>query len=133
VLGLAAVLAAVFVLPVATGELSLFRAQWWDHAPSAWGPAPASFLVHEILASGELPLWNPRNALGAPLAVELPSVYSPFHWPAFAWPSRWTWEAILVLRFWVSGWCRFCSWACATWSANAGAGVARSCCLAGRP
>lgn len=100
---LALALLVVWGLPILFAGQSLFLAGWADLHPSLRGPAQSAPLVHEMLASGVWPLWNPFNALGAPLAVDLPGIYTPFHWLPFAWPTLASWELLFLFRFWVCG------------------------------
>jgi hypothetical protein len=59
-----------------------------DVEGAAWVDEPSPYLAHGAFMAGELPLWNPRSGLGAPLAANLNSgAGNPLQWPLDLWPS----------------------------------------------
>lgn len=58
-----------------------------------------------ILEDGEIPLWNPYQGTGLPLAANFQSgVFSPLQWPFFLFDSIIWWDWLMVLRLLIPGW-----------------------------
>ena len=61
-------------------------------------------LIREELAAGQFPLWNPNNALGAPLLGNmLSAAFYPLKIFLYLRPSLLAYELYVVFRFWVAG------------------------------
>jgi hypothetical protein len=61
-------------------------------------------LIREELAAGLFPLWNPNNALGAPLLGNmLSAAFYPLKIYLYMRPSLLAYELYVVCRFWVAG------------------------------
>jgi hypothetical protein len=71
-----------------------------DTGASAWAFEPWAVVTNRIIRDGEIPLWNPYQGAGAPLAANMQS--APFD-PLFALvdldPSTRTWDACFILSF----------------------------------
>lgn len=60
---------------------------------------PYYFTVQHVLASGQLPLWNPYNAFGAPLLADIQSfAFSPLRLLFYIHPSIYTYNITLVIE-----------------------------------
>lgn len=61
-------------------------------------------LIRGEFAAGNFPLWNPNNALGAPLLGNmLCAAFYPLKLLLYLWPSLLVYEFYVVLRFWLAG------------------------------
>ncbi len=76
-----------------------------DAGAVVWAFQPWNRLIHhEIFDEGEIPLWNPYQATGVPLAANFQSgVFSPLQWPFFLSPSQRWWDFLFVLRLLTAG------------------------------
>jgi hypothetical protein len=64
-----------------------------DRGASAWAFEPWAQVVHQILTKGEMPLWNPYQGAGTPLAANMQSaVLDPFLLPVHLHPSPLVWD-----------------------------------------
>ena len=75
-----------------------------DGAASAWHWEPAMQLNNQAYKNGELPLWNPYNGAGQPLAADMQS--ASFHLPALPVilsPTPAVWDFFLLLRLLMAG------------------------------
>jgi hypothetical protein len=81
-------------------DLSADRPDWrtYDLAPVTTFYAEKALAAH-VLRSGELPLWNPYNALGVPLLADGQSQpFAPFFLPFLVQPTPWVYSFCLVLQ-----------------------------------
>ncbi len=79
-----------------------------DGAASAWHWEPAMQLNNQAYKNGELPLWNPYNGAGQPLAADMQS--ASFHLPALPVilsPTPAVWDFFLLLRLLMAGFFTF--------------------------
>ena len=79
-----------------------------DGAASAWHWEPAMQLNNKAYKNGELPLWNPYNGAGQPLAADMQS--SSFHLPALpviVSPTPAVWDFFLIFRLMMAGFFTF--------------------------
>lgn len=75
-----------------------------DAGASAWQGEPWVKLASKQVRAGQVPLWNPYNGFGAPLAANMQSgVFSPLHWILFFSSDPWTWNVFLLLRLYMAG------------------------------
>ena len=75
-----------------------------DAGGMVWVFEPLANVVHNAYADGAVPLWDPYQALGAPLAAGFSSaVADPFHAPLFVHPSQRVWTFVMLLRLLVGG------------------------------
>lgn len=76
-----------------------------DAGAVVWAFQPWNILAHhELFEEGEIPLWNPYQGTGMPLAANFQSgVFSPMQWPFFVSTSRWWWDYLFVLRLLLAG------------------------------
>ncbi len=76
-----------------------------DSGAVVWAFQPWNILIHhELFEEGEIPLWNPYQGTGMPLAANFQSgVFSPMQWPFFVSTSRWWWDYLFVLRLLLAG------------------------------
>lgn len=75
-----------------------------DPEGAAWVDEPSPYLVHRALEAGRLPLWNPREGLGAPLAANPnAAVWSPLALPVNLWPSPLVQDLAWLGRVWLLG------------------------------
>jgi hypothetical protein len=71
-----------------------------DPAASAWAMVPWAQVVHRELSRGELPLWNPYEGAGAPLAANGQSaVYDPLMLAVNLHPTTRTWDLSFLFAF----------------------------------
>jgi hypothetical protein len=64
-----------------------------DRGASAWAFEPWAQVVHSLLSKGELPLWNPYQGAGTPLAANMQSaVFDPLLLPVHLHPSLLVWD-----------------------------------------
>ena len=64
-----------------------------DSGASAWAFEPWAEVTNEALWNGEIPLWNPYQGAGAPLAANgQSSVFDPLLLPVNLFPSTWMWD-----------------------------------------
>ncbi|MDX2177780.1 MAG: hypothetical protein SF028_15060 [Candidatus Sumerlaeia bacterium] len=94
--------------------LALLPALWF--APLLAGAVPDNMDVVALLlpqrvevarqlAEGTLPLWNPRQFSGVPLAANPhPAVWYPLNIPFYFHPGAWTFGALMVLHYAVAAW-----------------------------
>jgi len=76
-----------------------------DAGAVVWAYQPWNILVHRSLfEDGEIPLWNPYQGTGTPLAANFQSgVFSPLQWPFFFSTSRAWWDLLFVARLLLAG------------------------------
>lgn len=75
-----------------------------DTCASTWVDIPSSYCIHNLLRAGTLPLWNPYNGCGMPLAADLQTgVFTPLKWPFFIWTSSRSWDLFLLGRLFLAG------------------------------
>lgn len=75
-----------------------------DGASSAWHFEPAMQLNSQAYRNGQLPLWNPYNGAGQPLAADMQSSsFYPLALPILLNPSPAMWDFFLLLRLFVAG------------------------------
>ena len=75
-----------------------------DPEGAAWVDEPGPYLVRRALAAGRLPLWNPDEGLGAPLAANPnAAVWSPLSVPVNLWPSPLVQDLVWLARVWLLG------------------------------
>ncbi len=76
-----------------------------DPGAVVWAFQPWNELVHHSLfQEHEIPLWNPYQGTGVPLAANFQSgVFSPMQWPFFLSTSRFWWDILFVLRLLPAG------------------------------
>ncbi|MGH2706024.1 MAG: YfhO family protein [Actinomycetota bacterium] len=71
--------------------------RWIDPGASAWQFEPWAEVVGRMLHQGDVPLWNPWQALGTPLAAAMqPGVFDPLLAPVRIWPSQLAWDLSLI-------------------------------------
>ncbi|MBU2008471.1 MAG: YfhO family protein [Chloroflexi bacterium] len=74
-----------------------------DLASPAYYEFPVNRLVGEIYRRGQLPLWNPYQAAGTPLAAQYSSrAFFPYQIAEDILPP-WTWDYFLLGRLWIAG------------------------------
>ena len=81
-----------------------------DCGASAWQFEPWAEVTNEALWEGELPLWNPYQGGGVPLAANAQSaVFDPLLLPVNLFPSTWLWDltALGALLFGAIGFLAF--------------------------
>ncbi len=90
-------LLAVFVYPAYTlSSETLFLRPWVDGMSSEFGFYPWDRFIADRLADGELPLWNPFEAAGAPLVANYQSsVFYPLQLLVYAFDAV---DALLLLK-----------------------------------
>ncbi len=75
-----------------------------DGAASAWHWEPAMQLNSQAYNSRELPLWNPYNGAGQPLAADMQSSsFNPIALPVILNPSPSMWDFFLLFRLFLAG------------------------------
>ncbi len=76
-----------------------------DAGAVVWAFESWNLLVHhELFQEGEIPLWDPYQATGVPLAANFQSgVFSPMQWPFFMSTSHRWWDYLFVLRLMLAG------------------------------
>jgi hypothetical protein len=75
-----------------------------DPSASAWADEPWFHLVHRAFRDGELPLWNPASACGAPLLGDMLSApFQPLAPVLHLLPDSIRWDAFRLLRLLVAG------------------------------
>jgi hypothetical protein len=71
-----------------------------DPNASAWQFRPWSELTHREIGAGAVPLWNPTEAAGAPLAANMQSAaLDPLFLPVLVDPSPLTWDLTVLATF----------------------------------
>ena len=71
-----------------------------DTGASAWQFEPWAKITHRLYADGELPLWNPYQAFGAPLAANMQSaVFDPLQLAVNLHPTPLVWDLSIVGAF----------------------------------
>ena len=71
-----------------------------DTGASAWQFEPWAKITHRLYADGELPLWNPYQAFGAPLAANMQSaVFDPLLLAVNLHPTPLVWDLSIVGAF----------------------------------
>jgi len=79
-----------------------------DPAASAWHFEPAMQLNNQAYKNGELPLWNPYNGGGQPLAGDMQSSsFNPIALPVLVNPSPVMWDFFLLFRLFLAGFFTF--------------------------
>ena len=74
-----------------------------DLASPAYYEFPVNRLVGQIYHRGQLPLWNPYQAAGTPLAAQYSSrAFFPYQIVEDILPP-WTWDYFLLGRLWIAG------------------------------
>jgi len=75
-----------------------------DPGASAWQWVTQVRKAHDLVARGELPLWNANVMLGAPLAGDpINGLMNPYTWPLIAHPSAGAWDIWLLSRLLMAG------------------------------
>ncbi|TET52652.1 MAG: hypothetical protein E3J54_05990, partial [Actinobacteria bacterium] len=75
-----------------------------DGGASAWHFEPAIQLNNQAIKKWELPLWNPYNGAGQPLAADMQSSsFSPLTLPLNLSPTPVVWDIFLLLRLLIAG------------------------------
>jgi hypothetical protein len=75
-----------------------------DPGASAWQTEPLAVLAGRMIARGEVPLWNPYSACGAPLAANMHSAtLSPLRAPMLASSRAVVWDVYILARLLVAG------------------------------
>ncbi|MCZ6602728.1 MAG: YfhO family protein [Planctomycetota bacterium] len=75
-----------------------------DPAGSAFLHEPDARAAHNMVWSGQLPLWNPHLACGQPFLAELPSaLLYPLQWILIISDAPWVWDTLIFLRLFLSG------------------------------
>jgi hypothetical protein len=68
-----------------------------DRGASAWAFEPWAQVVHRLFSKGELPLWNPYQGAGTPLAANMQSaVFDPLLLPVHLHPSLLVWDLSFI-------------------------------------
>jgi len=71
-----------------------------DQGASSWALEPWAEVTHRAYANGELPLWNPYEAAGAPHAANMQSaVFDPLLLAVNLHPTQWTWDLSIIGAF----------------------------------
>ncbi|HXM43480.1 MAG TPA: YfhO family protein [Bryobacteraceae bacterium] len=80
-----------------------------DSGAAAWLPEPYAALVHHVyLHEKHLPLWNPYESYGAPLAADMQSQpFSPLFFLYAMVPGPRTYNFFILARFLVTGFCTY--------------------------
>jgi hypothetical protein len=74
-----------------------FRA---DPGASSWALEPWAVVTHRVYSAGEVPIWNPYEAAGAPLAANMQSaVFDPLLLAVHLHPTQWTWDLSIIGAF----------------------------------
>lgn len=82
-------------------NISQFRV---DPGASAWQMTPWAKVSHREIVQGEVPLWNPYEGAGAPLAGNLQSaVFDPLTLPVNLHPTPLTWDLSFLFAFLLAG------------------------------
>jgi hypothetical protein len=75
-----------------------------DPGCSAWQTDAYDRFAHRSYAAGDLPLWNPHEALGIPFAACMyPGAFSPLRILPFAWPCAGVADAWMLIRIFIAG------------------------------
>ena len=81
-------------------ELPIARDFRPDRGASAWQSEPWAEVTHRAYADGELPLWNPYQGAGAPLAANMQSaVFDPLLLAVNLHPTPLTWDLSILGAF----------------------------------
>lgn len=79
-----------------------------DGAASAWHWEPAMQLNNRAYLKGQLPLWNPYNGAGQPLAADMQSSsFYPLALPLILKPTPLMWDVFLLFRLLLAGFFTF--------------------------
>jgi len=79
-----------------------------DPGASAWCDEPYALMIRRAFAAGEVPLWNPASACGAPLLADfLSAPFYPTALLAQALPRTWRRDGFVLLRLLTAGWFTF--------------------------
>jgi hypothetical protein len=79
-----------------------------DLATPAFYEWPLDRFIGLTLRGGELPLWNPHQAAGAPVVANYSTrVFFPYQMLLDVSPLAW-WDYAFVLRLWIAGWLTYC-------------------------
>lgn len=79
-----------------------------DPGASGWQYEPWTYVLHDAIARGDSPLWNPHAAFGAPFAANgLSGAFTPLRWPLLAAPSPVAFDAYLLARPVLAAWLAF--------------------------
>ncbi len=81
-------------------DLAADRPDWriFDLSPVTMFYAEKGLCAH-LIRSGQLPLWNPYNALGVPLLADsISQPFAPFFSPFLVHPTPWVYSLCLVLQ-----------------------------------
>lgn len=71
-----------------------------DPGSAYWAIIPFSFFNHYMYKSWQLPLWNPYNALGTPMAGQTSACsFFPPMFPVFMYPCSWSLDIYYLFRF----------------------------------
>jgi Bacterial membrane protein YfhO len=71
-----------------------------DKGASTWALEPWAEVTHRIYSDGEIPLWNPYEAAGAPHAANMQSaVFDPLLLAVNLHPSPLTWDLSIIAAF----------------------------------
>ena len=71
-----------------------------DPGASSWALEPWAVVTHRAYSAGEVPLWNPYEAVGAPLAANMQSaVFDPLLLAVHRHPTQWTWDLSIIGAF----------------------------------
>ena len=75
-----------------------------DPGASAWQMIPQAQVTHRQIAQHKLPLWNPYEGAGAPLAANtISAVFDPLSLAINLHPTTLTWDLSLLLVFLLGG------------------------------
>ena len=76
-----------------------------DRGASAWAFEPWAQVVHRIITERELPLWNPYQGGGTPLAANMQSaVFDPLLLPVHLHPSLLVWDLSFLIALIAVAW-----------------------------
>ncbi len=75
-----------------------------DPGASGWIVEPQTVLIHRLYFKAILPLWNPHNAMGCPLAANMEAKpFFPLKILLYFSPNPYTWDFYLLLRLFLAG------------------------------
>ena len=75
-----------------------------DPGGSTWSPRPQSILTSTIYKSCDVPLWNPYQGIGQPLAANMDSnAFNPLRFILHINPSPYFWDLFLLFRLFLAG------------------------------
>ena len=85
-------------------RISLDQRPVIDPGSSAYNEELFPFLINRIVKDGQIPLWNPNQACGTPLAANpLSSTFYPPMWIACFKPGSVSWDIFLLFRLFLAG------------------------------